>query len=404
LRRFIESGVIGLDDESRTRKRRALKVDLKTIEEVRKLQENPELGEFRMHAALKQLGIDLSPRTCGRIMARNRQLYGLSKPKSEPRVPREMPFRAESRHQFWTVDLRYLDMHKLGGGMIYVVSILENYSRAILASTISRSQDLSVYLIVLLAAIRTHGSPEAIVSDGGGIFKAGAVLRIYEALGITRQQIEARQPWQSYIETHFNVQRRMADWHFAKATTWQELQVGHERWVSDYNAQVHLAHRKREDGRRSPSEVLSWVTGNLWPMAKLQRVFQTDRCERRVDRLGYVRFRHWDIYGEQGLARQRVALWLSADAELLTLECSDEILAQYAVKHSADRRRLSSATPTHVFETRFRSPQLALWQAEAVDRRLALQRPDPIRQRNVLAPHAIQQSLALDDNSLALSS
>jgi hypothetical protein len=30
----------------------------------------------------------------------------------------------------------YLDMHNLGGGMIYCISILENFSRAILASAI----------------------------------------------------------------------------------------------------------------------------------------------------------------------------------------------------------------------------------------------------------------------------
>jgi hypothetical protein len=34
---------------------------------IRRLQANPELGEFRVHAALAQQGIDLSPRTCGRI-------------------------------------------------------------------------------------------------------------------------------------------------------------------------------------------------------------------------------------------------------------------------------------------------------------------------------------------------
>lgn len=37
------------------------------------------------------------------------------------------------------------------------------------------------------------------------------------------EQIERRQPWQSYIETAFNVQRRMADWHFARAESWAEL-------------------------------------------------------------------------------------------------------------------------------------------------------------------------------------
>jgi hypothetical protein len=43
-----------------------------------------------------------------------------------------MPVKAERRHQYWTVDLRYLD-HQLGGGNVYCISIVENYSRAILA-------------------------------------------------------------------------------------------------------------------------------------------------------------------------------------------------------------------------------------------------------------------------------
>ena len=39
------------------------------MQEVKKLQMNPELGEYRVSAALEQLGIKLSPRTCGRILA-----------------------------------------------------------------------------------------------------------------------------------------------------------------------------------------------------------------------------------------------------------------------------------------------------------------------------------------------
>ncbi|HUX89008.1 MAG TPA: hypothetical protein VMW65_18540 [Chloroflexota bacterium] len=54
---------------------------------VRRLQENPELGEFRIHAAFKQLGIDLSPRTCGRILALNRQFYGFDRPRRQPHEP-----------------------------------------------------------------------------------------------------------------------------------------------------------------------------------------------------------------------------------------------------------------------------------------------------------------------------
>ena len=172
LQQRVAEGVAGLDDKSHARKAGPRKVDLRAIATVKELQENPGLGEWRVHAALKRLGIHLSPRTCGRILALNRKLYGLPRPTATPKAPKPMPFAAQRRHQIWSVDLRYLDVHRLGGGNIYAFSILDNYSRAILASGLSRTQDLTAYLLVLYAAIRQHGAPEALVSDGGSVFKA----------------------------------------------------------------------------------------------------------------------------------------------------------------------------------------------------------------------------------------
>ena len=94
------------------------------------------------------------------------------------------------------------------------------------------------------------------VTDGGAIFRANRAKAIYEALGIAKEEIERGRPWQSYIETTFNIQRRMADWHFARAQNWTELLGVHDKWVSDYNDQSHWAHRERKDGRGSPREVL----------------------------------------------------------------------------------------------------------------------------------------------------
>jgi transposase len=74
LKRWATEGVTGLAAQSHARHRLPLKSDLAAVEAIRKLQVNPELGAFRMYAALKQLGINLSPRTCGRILARNRKL------------------------------------------------------------------------------------------------------------------------------------------------------------------------------------------------------------------------------------------------------------------------------------------------------------------------------------------
>jgi hypothetical protein len=54
---------------------------------------------------------------------------------------------------------------------------------------------------------------------------------------------------------------------------WAELALAHERFVEDYNAQAHFAHQDREDGRRSPSAVLAFVSGVRHREEELRRAF-----------------------------------------------------------------------------------------------------------------------------------
>ena len=317
LRRWVQEGVEGLEDRPHGRPPGVRKVDLKAIEAVRRLQRNPNLGAFRVHAALAQAGIHLSPRTCGRILATNRELYGLEKPKGPTKEKKEMPFAARRRHQYWSADVRYVDNGHVGG-RAYVISVLDNHTRAILSSAVTRTQDLASYLSVLYAAVERYGSPEALVTDGGGIFRATQARAVYEALGIAKREIERGRPWQNYIETHFNVQRRMADWHFARAEGWTELALAHDRFVEDYNAQAHFAHSGRDDGRRSPAEVLGFASGVRHREEELRRAFFSARFVRVLDSLGYTRFRHWRVYGEEALAGREAVLWLAAES--LTVE------------------------------------------------------------------------------------
>jgi hypothetical protein len=182
-------------------------VTLDIANEIRKKQENPLIGEWRMHAALLQMGIKISPRTCGRVMAKHRALYGWEKPKSQDKPKKERPFKASRRHEFWSIDVRYIEHHQLPGvvGPVYVMSILENFSRMLLASSISEKQDTAAFLRVFAQALRNYGALEAIVTDGGGIFYSNRAMAIYEALDIRKERIDPGQPWQNYIESHLYV-------------------------------------------------------------------------------------------------------------------------------------------------------------------------------------------------------
>ncbi len=382
LYRFFSEDFAGLPDKSRAPKQPARKVDLQAMAAVRRLQANPELGEFRIHAALKELGIHLSPRTCGRILALNRQL-GLPAPAAAiPHEQQAMPFAATYRHEYWSVDVRYIEDHQLEQrGPVYAISVLDNYSRALLASILSPRQDLTAFLLVLREALRLYGCPTAVVSDGGSIFKAKAVLRIYDTLQIERHRIDAGQPWQNYIETHFNILRRMTDAAFARATTWDEMQAVHARFLHDYNVQDHFAHRKRTDGKRSPQAVLGWVKGVWCDPATLDRLFQV-RAPRSFDQNSYVRFRHWRIYGERGLAGRHGAAWLFGDVLSLTFE--DALLAQYQVTYAPDGRHIQALSQPRLFATRHPSPQPYLPGLEG-DWPLTVQLPPPTPHRRVAA-------------------
>src|SRR5215213_8518370 len=333
LERFKEEGAAGLQDRPHGRPAGVRKVTLAAIEEVKKLARNPQIGAFRVHVALKQKGFDLSRTTCGRILAQLREIYGYEKPKSGGGAKKPMPFASNRHHEYWTSDVRHLDMldeSLLAEGMVYAITIIENYSRAVLASSVTRRQDLNAFFAVLYRAVLEYGPPEAFVTDSGSILLANRARAIYRALGIRKVEIEKGQPCQSYLETAWGVQRRMADHYFARAEDWSGLLQEHDRWVRDYNVQEHYAHRHRKKGRRSPSEVLAWVKTPCFKEEDLRRAFFFARHTRTLDYLGYLVLQRFRLYAEEGLARTEVVVWVREDS--LTVEYGGEALSRYEVE------------------------------------------------------------------------
>jgi Integrase core domain len=251
-------------------------------------------------------------------------------------------------------------------GKAYSVTLMDNYSRAILASAVTRRQDLPAFLSVFYRAVEKHGAPGTLVTDSGSVFLANRARAVYAKLGVNKEEIEKGRPWQNYSETAFGIQKRMADWHFSRAGSWTGLVEAHDRFVSDYNAQGHFAHRKREDGRRSPCEVLSWVAGMRFHPKDLERAFFSERHTRSLDGMGYATLMRWRLYAEEGLAGENADLWLLENT--LTVEHAGEPLSAYEVAYDArspggrgaSGRLLEVKKPT-LFETPFSPGQLRLF-------------------------------------------
>jgi len=392
LKRWATEQFAGLEDKSRARKG-LRKVDLKTVQEVKKLSENPNIGAYRVRAALEQMGIQLSRATCGRLLALNRNLYHLQVPRRKDANKATMPFRAERRHQFWSVDIRYIDMHRLKGeGNIYCISILENFSRAILSSAITRRQDTEAYLSVLYPAIRKLGVPEVLVSDSGNVFLSHDVMKIYNALGIQKEQIKKGKPYQNYIEAAFGVQRRMADWSFESAHTWEDLLAAHEKWLLDYNHQRHLAHENRDDHCHSPASVLGWQRGMQPEPELIYRAFSAIGETRVLNKAGYAKFRNFLLYGEQGLAGSETLVNIFQDT--LTLEYGDSPLSKYSVEWQSDDRHFRRVGNPRLYQHPYQSPQQQLWKPGEVEWFVILRcEPKTPRRRRIIRSFVVQLPL-----------
>jgi putative transposase len=378
LRRFAQEQFAGLEDKSHARTD-LRKVNIQTIQEIKKLSENPLLGAYRVSAALEQMGIKLSRATCGRYLSINRSLYHLQMPR-RPRPKAEMPFRAERRHHIWSVDIRYLDMHRLSGvEVVYCISILENFSRAILASAISVRQDTEAFFAVFYAAVRKYGVPEILVSDNGSVFISHDTRRVCAQLGIEKKEIKKGRPYQNYIEAAFGVQRRMADWNFEKAHTREDLLAAQDKWMRDCNFQRHMAHEERQDGSHSPAEVLGWIKGAQPEPALVHQAFSAVCETRRLNKAGFAKFRNWSLYGERGLAGE-VAL-INIFQDVLTLEYEQEKLSRYSVEWQPDERHLARVGNPRFYRHPYQSPQQELWEAGSVEWFVIMRHAPPVRGR-----------------------
>jgi hypothetical protein len=185
----------------------------------------------------------------------------------------------------------------------------------------------------------------------------------------------------------------MADHFFEKAESWPELVEAHERWVNDYNWQVHSAHLERKDGKHSPIEVLGWLSEVRYRPEDLQRAFFSSRFTRVLDNLGYARFRHWRVYGEEGLPKKEATLWL--ESESLTLEYRGQPLSRYKVKFVEETDELRTITRPRLFKSSYALAQLRLFGLDALGEGgwLKALRLDDYAPRASGRPRALQQVL-----------
>jgi putative transposase len=149
----------------------------------------PFYGVLKMTATLRRLGYMVNPKRVRRLM-RQMELHAIfPKPKtSKPgEVTRNYPYLLQAvvidaPNQVWSSDITYI---RLSRGYVYLVCILDWFSRYVLSWELSNSQDVFFCLSALDKAL-TDGKPGIFNSDQGSQFTSDLFIGRLKQAGVTQ--------------------------------------------------------------------------------------------------------------------------------------------------------------------------------------------------------------------------
>jgi transposase InsO family protein len=350
---------------------------------------HPDAGEFRIWSLLARE--DISVRTVGRVMALNRQVYDdipHQRKHAAKQPPQPHPYKATRPHQYWFIDGRMMDF-ALEGVRWWSLILLEGYSRTILAGAVAPAEASWVALMVLYTACLRYGVPEGLISDSGGAFTSNDFEAVCTRLQIDHKPMESTkgESYLNWMETHFNVQRRLFDYQFSLTTTPGEFERVHQTFIETYNTTAHQGLLKDQFDPPIPIHVLGESKGRIFTQEELARKFSRALFPRTTNRHGCVTLHSYHFYVEAGLPQTQVFLWVYG--EQLRAVLDHVVLAEYHCRYDWREHKVTDIRDGVFYATRFASTQGSLVPLTPQES-LVLYRPRPMA-RQAQLPFPAQQ-------------
>lgn len=213
-----------------------LVVVLAILEELR---EHPFYGYRKIALAVAFLGV--TRKQVRRIMRKAglRAIYPgkrLSLPnKAHPKYPYLLKGKdIRFPNQAWASDITYI---RLSGGHVYLVSIIDIYSRRILAWRVSNTLDSEFCVAALEEAIALHGVPAIMNTDQGCQFTSIAFTSVLIEHGIQISMDSVNRALDNiYIERFWRT-LKYEDIFIRDYRTMTELKAGIARYIKFYNSE-----------------------------------------------------------------------------------------------------------------------------------------------------------------------
>ena len=201
----------------------------------------PWYGSRQMARALRRMGHRVGRKRVRRLM----RVMGLRSVAPRPNTSRRAPghrvypyllrdLAVRRPNQVWCADLTYLPM---AHGFLYLVAIMDWYSRKVLSWGLSTTQDTVFCVHALQEAIERYGTPEVFNTDQGSQFTATAWTGELSTRGI-RISMDGKGQWTDnvFIERLWRSLKYECVYLQAFAD-FGEARDGIGAWVSYYNEQ-----------------------------------------------------------------------------------------------------------------------------------------------------------------------
>ena len=206
---------------------------------LEELQKHPFYGYRKISAALSDLGV--SRKQVRRIMRKFglRAIYPKRNLSKSSKMHRKYEYLLRDKviwlpNQVWQTDLTYL---KLRGGYVYLIAIIDVFSRKVLTWRISDTMDTEFCTSALEEAISLYGIPSILNTDQGSQFTSDKFTSILEfnsiqismcGVGRALDNVYVERLWRSvkYEEIYLNDYESMGD-----------LKASLKRYFSFYNSE-----------------------------------------------------------------------------------------------------------------------------------------------------------------------
>ncbi len=226
------------------------------------------------------------------------------------------------------------------------------------------------------------------VSDSGGAYTSADFEAVCRRLQIRHETIVSTQGEsdQNWMDTHFNVQRRLYDYQLSLARTPAELEQRHQAFIRLYNTTAHQGLLQDRRFPALPVEVLGTARGRVYTPEELARAFAQAVVPRTTNRHGCVTLHSYHFYVEEGLPRTQILLWVTG--EQLRAVFENVILAEYRCRDDWRDHTVQDVREGIFYPTRFASQQgrlipltprdsLIIYRAKSPKRRMPRGSPPP---------------------------